>query len=223
MDRFAADGYDLLLAGHTHGGQLCLPLYGALVTNCGIDRRAGQRPAPAPGRRGQGGPDRALAARVRRPGHLAVGAGPVRLPPGGHPAHAGPADRLDFRRFRVRQPGLAPRRSAGCGAAWQRASFGTKRPPVQIRPPRPEFSQSDGPVPRYWSRVSRSRPLSRDRTRCPRCPASRGTTHCRHRQAVAARVPRRARPAVRIRPQVRPGALHPRARCRSARQDAADS
>src|SRR5215472_7067952 len=28
-------------------------------------------------------------------------------------------------------------RSAGCSAAWQRASFGTKRPPVQIRPPRP--------------------------------------------------------------------------------------
>jgi uncharacterized protein len=37
MDRFAADGYDLLLAGHTHGGQLCLPWYGTLVTNCGID------------------------------------------------------------------------------------------------------------------------------------------------------------------------------------------
>ncbi len=37
MDRFAADGYDLLLAGHTHGGQVCLPLRGALVTNCGID------------------------------------------------------------------------------------------------------------------------------------------------------------------------------------------
>ena len=42
---------------------------------------------------------------------------------------------------------------------------------------------------------SRSRPLSRDRTRCPRCPASRGTTRRRHRQAVVARVPRRARPA----------------------------
>jgi hypothetical protein len=70
---------------------------------------------------------------------------------------------------------------------------------------------------------SRSRPLSRDRTRCPRCPASQGTTRCRHRQAVVARVPRRARPVVRIRPQVRPGALHPRARCRPARQDAADS
>jgi uncharacterized protein len=38
MDLFAADGYDLLLAGHTHGGQVCLPGYGTLVTNCGIDR-----------------------------------------------------------------------------------------------------------------------------------------------------------------------------------------
>ncbi|WP_017606892.1 metallophosphoesterase [Nocardiopsis alkaliphila] len=39
LDRFEADGYQLLLAGHTHGGQLCLPFYGTLVTNCGIDRR----------------------------------------------------------------------------------------------------------------------------------------------------------------------------------------
>jgi uncharacterized protein len=38
LDRFAADGYDLVLAGHTHGGQLRLPGVGALVTNCGIDR-----------------------------------------------------------------------------------------------------------------------------------------------------------------------------------------
>jgi uncharacterized protein len=38
LDRFAADGYDLVLAGHTHGGQLRLPGYGAIVTNCGIDR-----------------------------------------------------------------------------------------------------------------------------------------------------------------------------------------
>lgn len=38
LDRFAQDGYQLLLAGHTHGGQLCLPYVGALVTNCGLDR-----------------------------------------------------------------------------------------------------------------------------------------------------------------------------------------
>jgi hypothetical protein len=78
------------------------------------------------------------------------------------------------------------------------------------------------PAPAIWIGAVR-RALSRDRTRCPRCPASRCTTRCRHRQAVVARVPRRARPAVRIRPQAWPGALHPRARCRPARQDAADS
>ncbi|MDD7941741.1 metallophosphoesterase [Actinomycetospora lutea] len=38
LDAFAADGYDLVLAGHTHGGQLRVPGYGAIVTNCGLDR-----------------------------------------------------------------------------------------------------------------------------------------------------------------------------------------
>nr|WP_037069432.1 metallophosphoesterase [Pseudonocardia acaciae] len=38
LDRFAADEYDLVMAGHTHGGQLRVPGYGALVTNCGLDR-----------------------------------------------------------------------------------------------------------------------------------------------------------------------------------------
>jgi predicted MPP superfamily phosphohydrolase len=38
LDRFAADGYQLVMAGHTHGGQLCLPFYGAIVTNCDLDR-----------------------------------------------------------------------------------------------------------------------------------------------------------------------------------------
>ena len=38
LDVFSADGDALLLCGHTHGGQLRVPGYGALVTNCGLDR-----------------------------------------------------------------------------------------------------------------------------------------------------------------------------------------
>ena len=37
LDRFAADGYDLVLAGHTHGGQLRVPGVGALVSNCDLE------------------------------------------------------------------------------------------------------------------------------------------------------------------------------------------
>jgi len=39
LDPMVADGLDLVLAGHTHGGQLCVPLLGALVTNCDLPRR----------------------------------------------------------------------------------------------------------------------------------------------------------------------------------------
>lgn len=39
LDRFEADGYDLALAGHTHGGQICLPGERAIVTNADIDRK----------------------------------------------------------------------------------------------------------------------------------------------------------------------------------------
>ncbi|MDK8794020.1 metallophosphoesterase [Corynebacterium sp. MSK032] len=38
LDAFAEDGYYLVLSGHTHGGQVCLPGGKAIVTNCGIDR-----------------------------------------------------------------------------------------------------------------------------------------------------------------------------------------
>jgi len=35
----AALGYDVIFAGHTHGGQVCMPLVGALVTNSSMPRR----------------------------------------------------------------------------------------------------------------------------------------------------------------------------------------
>lgn len=37
LDQFASDGYDAIIAGHTHGGQVCLPFYGALTTNCDLE------------------------------------------------------------------------------------------------------------------------------------------------------------------------------------------
>lgn len=38
LEALRADGSDLIIAGHTHGGQLCVPGFGALVTNCDLDR-----------------------------------------------------------------------------------------------------------------------------------------------------------------------------------------
>jgi predicted MPP superfamily phosphohydrolase len=37
LDAMTYDGHDLILAGHTHGGQVCVPVLGALVTNCDLD------------------------------------------------------------------------------------------------------------------------------------------------------------------------------------------
>lgn len=39
LDRMTMDGAELLIAGHTHGGQVAVPFYGALVTNCDLDTR----------------------------------------------------------------------------------------------------------------------------------------------------------------------------------------
>lgn len=62
LDAMVDDGVDLALAGHTHGGQLCVPGHGALVTNCDLDtgRASGLSRWPdratAQGGRGGGGP-----------------------------------------------------------------------------------------------------------------------------------------------------------------------
>lgn len=57
LDQFAADGYDAIFAGHTHGGQIALPLYGALVTNCDLEpaRVKGLHRHPADSRPGDAG------------------------------------------------------------------------------------------------------------------------------------------------------------------------
>lgn len=39
LDAMSADNADVIMAGHTHGGQVCVPGYGALVTNCDLDRK----------------------------------------------------------------------------------------------------------------------------------------------------------------------------------------
>ncbi len=38
LDQMVADGCTAVFAGHTHGGQVCVPGVGALVTNCDLDR-----------------------------------------------------------------------------------------------------------------------------------------------------------------------------------------
>ena len=124
-----------------------------LVTNCGIDRKRarGLHRHPATGRPGCTCPPGWAPRRGPRPGSPAAlrpacspwsraipadpaGAGRAPAGPGAQPGPSGSAFPLDCRRF-ARHRGSV--RAAGCSAAWQRASFGTKRPPVQIRPPRP--------------------------------------------------------------------------------------
>lgn len=57
LDAFARDGYDAVLAGHTHGGQVCLPGGRALTTNCDLEpaRARGVHRHPADSRPGDPG------------------------------------------------------------------------------------------------------------------------------------------------------------------------
>ena len=66
LEALVSDGADLILAGHTHGGQVCVPGYGALVTNCDLDRRRAQGLSTWPGE--APGPDGAWL-------HVSAGAG----------------------------------------------------------------------------------------------------------------------------------------------------
>jgi uncharacterized protein len=63
LDAMTADGAGLLLAGHTHGGQLCVPGFGALVTNCDLDRGRAKGVSRWPDR----GPGKGLRRRSARP------------------------------------------------------------------------------------------------------------------------------------------------------------
>ena len=81
LDQFAADGYDAIIAGHTHGGQVCLPGTGrALTTNCDLEpaRARGLHRHPA---------DSAPGRRRRRPGCTSrPGSAPTPTSASGSPA-----------------------------------------------------------------------------------------------------------------------------------------
>ena len=64
LDAMAADGVRLILAGHTHGGQVCVPGWGALTTNCDLP------PSQAKGLSVHHGPDGRTSAL-----HVSAGVG----------------------------------------------------------------------------------------------------------------------------------------------------
>ncbi len=110
LDHFTEDGADLLLAGHTHGGQICIPGYGALVANCDIPtwRAKGLNNWESNGTYDAG-------QRLRRDRHLPLRPGPHRLPARGRAADADGT--LTHRRsgFRHAQPPVGPGSPARAG------------------------------------------------------------------------------------------------------------
>lgn len=74
LDAMTTDGAGLVLAGHTHGGQLCLPLVGALTTNCDLPRRQAKGVSRWPAAHEGGGPPVDGPA-TPRPAWLHVSAG----------------------------------------------------------------------------------------------------------------------------------------------------
>lgn len=77
LDAMTSDGAGLVLAGHTHGGQLRLPGVGALVTNCDLPRRQARGVSrwPTPDAAQSTVPDEALVVAGTRPAWMHVSAG----------------------------------------------------------------------------------------------------------------------------------------------------
>lgn len=71
LDQMYADQCAAIIAGHTHGGQLCIPGYGALVTNCDLDRSRASGLHGWPGAR----PDTEVEEQAGNSIWLQVGAG----------------------------------------------------------------------------------------------------------------------------------------------------
>jgi hypothetical protein len=125
LDAFTADGYPLILGGHTHGGQLCIPFYGALVTNCDLDTDRVKGLSTAYG----GGAD-VVHARIGGVRDEPLHAGAVRLPAGGDVADVGGAGLGDWRGRRYPGALATYRGYRGSGRGGARARGTSSSPPV---------------------------------------------------------------------------------------------
>lgn len=90
LDTLAGNGAELILAGHTHGGQVCLPGGRALVTNCDLPRSQakGLSSVQVPSQQlpGGQGPGREVPGRRAEPArevplHVSAGIGTSRTAP----------------------------------------------------------------------------------------------------------------------------------------------
>ena len=174
LDAMAADGSDLILAGHTHGGQVCLPWVGALVTNCdlpriqakGLSRMAGVRPA-----------------RLGRAGDQSLHPDPAGVPAGGDGPDGGGGIGVVFG-----SPLRPVRQRRGAGVTWK--GPGDK--------PRGPSMCRDGGIRTHDLFVpNEARYQAAPHPDCGSDSSRTPTPSPNHRRRLAARCVRRARPAAR--------------------------